>query len=124
MNNHGETTAIMQVIKNYKDGTYKADISMLKSVFHEKAVMNGYLGPNVLIGDPSGFIADIGGSPSMESSKDPYQAEVESIHIEGNVASVALSETGFRGKGVLVDFFHLIKINGEWKIISKLFTTV
>lgn len=124
MNNHNETSAIKKVINDYREGAYRADIKTLQGVFHEKAVMNGYLGPDLVIADPSGFIADIGSSPSMESRGDPYQAEIESIHIEGNTASVILSETGFRGKGVLVDFFHLIKTSGKWQIISKLFTTV
>jgi hypothetical protein len=124
MNNHKETTAVLEVIKKYKEGTYNADTALLKEVFHEKAVMNGYLGPNPLIGDPSAFIDDMGGSPSMASNGDPFQGEVESIRIEGNVASVVFSETGFRGEGVLVDFFHLIKTDGRWSIISKLFTTI
>jgi hypothetical protein len=72
MNNHNETTAIKKVINDYREGTYRADTKTLQSVFHEKAVMNGYLGPDPLIADPSGFIADIGGSPSMASKGDPY----------------------------------------------------
>lgn len=124
MNNHAESKAVKAVIQNYIDGTYNANIPQLKSVFHEKAVMNGYLGPDCLLADPSGFVADIAGSPSMASSNDPYHAEIESIHIEGNVASVIVSETGFRGAASLVDFFHLIKVDGKWTIISKLFTTV
>ena len=124
MNNHVETKAVKQVIQNYMDGTYKAEIDKLKGVFHEKAVMNGYLGPDCLIADPSGFVADIASAPSMESKGDPYQAEIESIRIEGNVASVIVSETGFRGEGTLVDFFHLIKVDGKWSIISKLLTTL
>ena len=124
MNNHVESKAVRQVIQNYMDGTYKKDIPMLKGVFHEKAVMNGYLGPDVLLADPSGFIADIESSPSMAENNDPYQGEIESIRIEGNVASVIVSETGFKGSGTLVDFFHLIKVDGKWAIISKLFTTI
>ncbi|MDR0671950.1 MAG: nuclear transport factor 2 family protein [Oscillospiraceae bacterium] len=124
MNDHAETKAVLQVIRNYQEGTYQADVERLKGVFHEKAVMNGYLGADALLADPSGFIADIGSAPSMASNGDPYQAEVEYIHIEGGVASVTLSETGFRGEGRLVDFFHLIKTDGQWRIISKLFTTV
>lgn len=113
MNNHVETKAVKAVIQNYMDGTYKADIPMLKGVFHEKAVMNGYLGPDCLLADPSGFVADIASAPSMESKGDAYQAEIESIRIEGSVASVIVSETGFRGEGTLVDFFHLIKVDGQ-----------
>jgi len=124
MNNHIETEAVKKVIQNYIDGTYDADTEKLKGVFHGKAVMNGYLGPDLLMGDPSPFIADIASAPSMKSVNDPYRAEIESICIEGDVAAVTLSESGFRGEASLVDFFHLIKEDGEWYIVSKLFTTV
>ena len=124
MNNHAETLEVKKVIQNYIDGTYEADIEKLKGVFHEKAVMNGYLGETLIIADPSPFIEDMASAPSMKSNNDPYQAEIESIYIEGNVASVIVSETGFRGTACLVDLFHLIKTGGEWRIISKVFTTV
>jgi len=124
MNNHVDSEAVKKVIEDYIDGTFKADIEKLKGVFHENAVMNGYLGPMLILADPAPFLEDMGSAPSMESVGDPYRAEIECIYVEGNVASVALSETGFRGDGKLVDFFHLIKTEGEWKIISKLFTTV
>ena len=124
MNNHAETIEVKKVIQSYIDGTYEADIEKLKSVFHEKAVMNGYLGQDTILADPAPFIEDISSAPSMKSNYDPYQAEIESIYIEGNIASVIVSETGFRGTASLVDLFHLIKTDGEWRIISKVFTTV
>jgi len=124
MNNHIETEAVKKVIQDYKDGTYKADVEKLRSVFHESAVMNGYLGPNILLGDPTPFIEDMASMPSMETNGDPFQGEIESIYIQGNVASVIFSESNFRGEASLVDFFHLIKIDGTWYIVSKLFTTV
>jgi len=124
MNNHVETIAVRKVIEDYKEGAFKADIEKLKSVFHKDAVMNGYLGPNAVMGTPAPFIEDIASAPSMESNGDNFQGEIESIHIEGNVASVVFSETGFRGEASLVDFFHLIKDDGKWYIISKAFTTV
>ena len=124
MSNPAEEKAVKELIQRYIDGTYLADIPMLKSVFHEKAVMNGYLGPNLLLADPAPFLEDMGSSPSMQSNNDPYKAEIKSITIEGDVASAALYETGFRGEASLVDFFHCIKTDGEWKIISKLFTTL
>jgi len=124
MSNPAEEKAVRDLIQRYIDGTYAADVEMLKGVFHEKAVMNGYLGPNLLIGDPSPFIEDMGGSPSMQSNNDPYKAEIRDLLIEGDVASLVLYETGFRGDASLVDFFHCIKTDGEWKIISKLFTTM
>lgn len=124
MNNHAETLQVKQVMQNYMDGSFNADIEKLKSAFHANAVMNGYLGPECVMATPAAFIDDIASAPSMASQGDAYHAEIESIRIEGNVASVVVSETGFRGSATLVDFFHLIKVDGEWKIISKLFTTL
>lgn len=124
MNNHVEMKAVKEVIERYISASYTADVDALKSVFHEKAVMNGYLGPDCVLADPSAYVADIAGAPSMESAGDSYDAQIESIYVEGNVASVVVSETGFRGEGVLVDVFQLIKVEDEWKVISKLFTTL
>lgn len=124
MNNHAEMKAVKEVIENYIKSSYTADVETLKGVFHEKAVMNGYLGPDCVLADPSAYVADIEGAPSMESAGDPYDAQIESIYVEGNIASVVVSETGFRGEGVLVDVFQLIKVDGAWKVISKLFTTL
>ena len=124
MNYQVEETAVKEVIDKYIEGTFSADIEMLKGVFHEKAVMNGYLGPNLLLADPAPFIEDIASAPSMKSNNDPYNAEIKSIQVEGNIASVMISQTGFRGEASIVDFFHLIKTDGDWSIIAKLFTTI
>ena len=115
---------VREVIQRYIDGTFNADIPVLKSVFHDKAVMNGYLGPNLILADPTPFLDDMASAPSMKSNNDPYKTEIKDLRIEGDVASAALYETGFRGEAALVDFFHLIKTDGEWRIISKLFTTM
>ena len=119
-----ELEAVREVLQNYIDGTYSAEIAKLKGVFHEKAVMNGYLGPNLLLTDPTPFIEDISSAPSMKSNNDPYHAEIKNVYIEGNIASAIIYETGFRGEVSLMNFFHLIKTDGAWHIISKLFTTV
>ena len=124
MNNRIEEKAVREALHKYIDGTYYADIDKLKDVFHEKAVMNGYLGPDVILADPSLFVDDIASAPSMKSNNDPYNAEIKFVVIEGNVASAAVYETGFRGEAALVDYFHLIKTDGNWQIISKLFTTI
>ena len=114
MNNHEEVKQIKKLIETYAAGTYEADTDKLKSVFHEKAVMNGYLGEDILLGDPKPFIEDIGQNPSMKSQGAKYNAEIEYMNVE----------TAFRGDGAMVNHFHLIKTDGSWKIISKLFTTL
>ena len=123
MNCHTAMNEVKAVIQAYIDGTYEADVEKLKSVFAKNAVMNGYLGPDCVLATPSVFVDDIASAPSMKSAGDAYDAQIESIHIEGDIASVVVSETGFRGSATLVDIFQLVKIDGAWKIVSKLFTT-
>lgn len=124
MNDHKEMKAIRIIIDKYIAGTYEGDIDKLRDVFDKKAVMNGYLGSNIVIGTPELFIKDIASSVSMKENCTQYNAEIESMRIDGNIATVCLTETGFRGDGTMVNQFHLIKREGKWRIISKLFTTI
>lgn len=123
MNNDQQKEQVKAVIQNYIDGTYKADIDLLESVFHKDALMSGFLGGHLIVGSPSLFIEDIKSQPSMYENKDPYEAEIKSLKVTGDIANVVVYETGFRGDGCLEDHFHLIK-DGEWKIIAKTFTTI
>ena len=113
-----------EVINAYIQGTYKADVEMLQSVFHAQARMTGYLGDELLIGDPQPFIEDIGSQNSMENNGDPYEAEIVSKVVVGNIAEVTIRESGFRGSLKLEDHFHLINDGTRWWIISKLFTVI
>ncbi|MEO1771014.1 nuclear transport factor 2 family protein [Candidatus Enterococcus ferrettii] len=113
-----------KVVNAYIKGTFTGDTELLQSVFHEKARMTGYLGDQLLIGDPQPFIEDIGSQASMESNGDPYEAEVVSKVIVGNIADVTIRESGFRGSLKLEDHFHLIDDGTRWWIISKLFTVI
>jgi hypothetical protein len=79
--------------------------------------MNGYYAGHLGIGSPEPFFAEVAKmEPSAPSGN--YRAEIESIEVMGDVASARLVETGFLGSD-FVDFFQLIRIEGEWKIISK-----
>jgi hypothetical protein len=62
-------------------------------------------------------------APSMAEGGAPYQGKIASLDVVGNVASVTIKETGFGGTMAFTDYFHLLKDQGEWKIISKTFTT-
>lgn len=50
------------------------------------------------------------------------KAEITSIHLIGDAANVqlVLEYETFS----FIDFMHLLKIDGEWKIVSKTYTTV
>lgn len=125
MNNYKDLNNVKEVIENYIKGTYEADISLLKNVFHEKARMSGYLGDELIIGGPEPFYEDLKSHPSMKENKDKYVPIITYIDVTGNIASATLYETGFFGNLCIEDHFHLIKSeNEEWKIISKVFSVI
>jgi len=120
---NSEEAAVRMVVQQYIDGTYQGDVKALRDCFHPKAVMNGYLGDQLLVGGPEPFFENIENNPSMAEGGAPYQGEITSLDVVGNVASVTIKETGFGGNMAFTDYFHLLKDQGEWKIISKTFTT-
>jgi hypothetical protein len=118
-----EKDPVCEVVQKYIDGTYQGDVSVLRECFHSKAVMNGYLNDELLLGDPEPFFQEMENNPSMAEGGAPYKGDITSVDVVGNVASVTVKETGFAGTMNFTDYFHLIKVDGEWKIFSKAFTT-
>lgn len=111
---------VKKVIQTYIQGTKTGDTKLLKSVFHEKAILSGDLGPQKLVGEsPEIFFRDIEGYKAPET----YQAVIGEITITGEIASATIEERGLKNAN-FVNVFHLQQIDGEWKIISKLFTTL
>ncbi len=104
---------MQNVMQQYIDGVYQGNVEKLRGFFHEKAVMNGYLGEQMLIGGPEPFFEDIGKNPSMSEAGAPYTGEITSIEITGDTASVTLKETGFAGTFNFINYFHLIKVENN-----------
>ncbi len=118
-----EMKAVLAVLEAYREGTFKADMDLLKSAFHKEARMAGFLKGEPLVGTPEPFFEDIAAHPSMSESKAPYHLEVKAALVTGRIASLVVLETGFFGDGVIETHFHLIK-DQDWKIISKVFTSL
>jgi hypothetical protein len=117
MKNRIEDVAAVRVVLNgYVRGS-GGDIELLRSVFHPDATMNGYYSGSLGIGSPEPFFAQVAALDASAPLED-YRAEIEAIEVLGDVATATLVETGFLGSD-FVDFFHLIRVDGEWKIISK-----
>ena len=96
----------------------------IRELFHPGAFMSGYLGGDLLVGTPEPFLADIGGRPSMAATSAPYQAVISRVETCGRVAVATVTESGFFGSVDFVNYFTLLEIEGEWKIVSKTFASL
>lgn len=123
MNSKNNDEAARGILQNYIEATYLGDVEALRKCFHPKASMSGYLGSERILGGPEPFLETIGANPSMAKSNAPYVGRIVSLELVGKVASARIEETGFAGELAFTDWFHLIEEDGEWKIVSKTFTT-
>ena len=109
-----EEAAARAWLENYMRG----DGDRIEKAFHSSASMK-YLDSqtgefkDVPIAD---FIARV----KANTSKSERKIEIMSLNIEGNAASGKIRiETE---KAILFDYMNMLKINGEWKIVSKIFS--
>lgn len=112
----GDVEAITQVIQTYVNGGISGKGDDMKPAFHEGATIYGYIGPDLFGGPIQGlFDWNDGNGPATD-----LKASIASIDIEGTVATVRLELDNWTGHA-FTDMFTLLKTDGEWKIISKVF---
>ena len=124
MANYQDYEKIEALIRSYFEAVGNADIDKLKTIFHEKASMNGYLGKDVVIATPEVFLSVLSSKPSMKSDGIDCHMVIKHIQVCGNIAAASIFVDNFFGSSQIQDYFHLLKLDGEWKILCKTFTTL
>ena len=114
---HEEVKAAVQ---RYVDGCRNADEAAVRSAFDENAVMWGYLGPDYVTMSGADFAANV--IATAEPAGPEYVWEIHSIHVVGEIAEATLDEWQFLGANFR-NHFGLVRRDGAWRIVSKVFTT-
>ncbi len=111
-----EHDAIAETLQHYIDGTRSGTGDDMKPAFHKDATIFGYAGAD-LFGGPIQQLFDWSdqNGPATE-----LQAQIASIDLAKTVATVRLELTNLNGARY-TDMFTLLKVDGEWKIMSKVF---
>ena len=114
--NVNEYDAIARVVQHYIHGARSGKGDDMKLAFHEDATIFGYVGADLFAGPIQQLFAwnDENGPATG------LQARIASIDLIGTVATVRLeldNWTGYR----FTDLFTLLKVEGEWKIMNKVF---
>jgi Putative lumazine-binding len=108
--------AIEKTIQTYVNGGISGKGDDMKPAFHEGATIYGYIGPDLFGGPIQGlFDWNDGNGPATD-----LKANIANIDIEGTVATARLELDNWTGHR-FTDMFTLLKTEGEWKIISKVF---
>ena len=106
---------VEKTVSYYLDGGTNNDFDTLKKAFHGTATMKyiggeGYTEVNAL---------EFFGSRMKPGPKQDRKTRIASIDIAGNSANAKL-EIEYP-TFTFIDYMNLLKIDGEWKIVSKIF---
>ncbi len=111
-----EHDAIGKVVQHYIDGAKSGMGGDMKPAFHTDATIFGYAGDDLFAGPIQKLFAwsDENG-PATE-----LEARIASIDVIGTAATVRLELDNLSGHRY-TDLFTLLKVDGEWKIMNKVF---
>ncbi len=111
-----ENDAIAKIVQHYIDGAKSGRGDDMKPAFHQDATIFGYVGDDLFAGPIQNLFAwnDENGPATG------LQARIGSIDPVGTVATVRLELDDWTGHR-FTDLFTLLKVDGEWKIMNKVF---
>ncbi len=116
-----EFNAVEQVARKFCEAVKKGDSSIVKPYFYEKACFFGQLNEQTY---QSGSIEEFYKTiDTFGGCDDKYTARVDVIALEKTIATVRVIEDNWHGYK-FTDFLIMNKINGTWKIVSKVYDTL
>lgn len=116
MTSADDRDAIMRTLQIYIDGGKSGKSTDMKPAFHDGATIHGYVGPD-LFGGPIQVLFD------WVDENDPateLKSNITNIDIAGTIATARVELDNWTGHK-FTDMFTLLKTDGEWQIISKVF---
>ena len=111
-----EHDAIAKAIQHYIDGAKSGSGDDMKPAFHKDATIFGYAGADLFAG-PIQQLFDWNdeNGPAAE-----LQARIASIDVVDTIATLRFELNNWTGSRY-TDLFTLLKVDGEWKIMNKVF---
>jgi putative lumazine-binding protein len=115
-----EYNAIVDVLNKYNEGGKQAKSSIMKPAFSEQATIFGVGADGKLTGGPIQGLYDTVDSAFRASPE--AKAVFVNIDIVGTAASARIDTNDISGF-CFTDFFNLLKVEGKWTVVSKIYHT-
>jgi hypothetical protein len=114
--NLSEYEAIANTIQRYVNGGKSGRGADMKPAFHAQATIFGHLGPDLIAGPIQTLFDWVDqNEPATE-----LQSWLAGVDLNGTVATARLEAYNWSGHR-FTDLFTLLKVEGEWKIVNKVF---
>jgi len=111
---------VVPVLNTYFDGLYFSDTGRLRQVFHPRAQYVCASDGSLLYRTMDEYFPVVDARPSPASRNEPRRDRIVSIAFAGPVTAIA-TVTCAIGARHFIDLLSLIKLDGRWQIISKVF---
>jgi hypothetical protein len=111
-----EYDAIAKTIEQYIDGGKTGRTEEMKKAFHPDATIFGYVGSDLFAGPIQGLFD----WNDQNGAATDLQGRIASIDVVASVATVRLELDNW-GVHRFTDMFTLLKVDGQWKIMNKVF---
>jgi hypothetical protein len=111
-----EYDAITRTVQNYIEGGKTGRTEEMKKAFHPDATIFGYVGPDLFAG-PIQRLFDWN---DQNGAATELEGRIASIDVVETVATVRLELENW-GMHRFTDMFTLLKVDGQWKIMNKVF---
>jgi Putative lumazine-binding len=112
--------AVAAVLGTYFDGLYHSDTRRLAAVFHPKAQYVSVTEGTLLYRDMAEYFPVVDARPSPASRSEGRRDEIVSIDFAGPVTARAVVRCAI-GPKYFTDFLTLVRLEGRWQVISKVF---
>jgi hypothetical protein len=111
-----EYEAIAKTVQHYIDGARSGRGDDMKPAFHKEATIFGYAGGELTAGP----IQQLFAWNDKNGPATGLRARIANIDLVDTVATVRLELDNWTGHR-FTDLFTLLKVDGQWKIINKVF---
>jgi len=109
---------IEELLHDYFDGLYEGDVEKLRNIFHDDAWLKG----NNFRKSRDEWLEAVANRPVPEKEGMDYAFKVLSLDIEGDQAMAKVDVPLLAAH--FIDFLGLLKEDGKWKIVNKMYTII
>lgn len=108
--------AIAKTLQHYIEGARTGSSTEMKRAFHEDATIFGYEGDRLFAGP----IQRLFEWNEQNGAARDLKANIVNIDVAGTIATAHLELDNWTGTD-FTDLFTLLKVDGRWKIMNKVF---
>lgn len=114
---------VLRVIATYFDGLYDCDVETLGSAFHPKALYATADESPFLHRSMEEYFPVVAARQSPASRGEPRRDYVDEVQFAGENTALARVRCSI-GERDFVDFLTLVRVDGRWQIIAKVFQII